>query len=107
MYIAMNRFKVKIGNEDAFETRWLNRDILLKSCLGFISFQFLRGPQNAEYTLYVSHTLWETYDDFCNWTKSDAFKEAHIKAGQSERLTISPPTFEGFDILQTVTRRVI
>ncbi|MDF7673692.1 antibiotic biosynthesis monooxygenase [Acetobacteraceae bacterium ESL0709] len=102
MYIAMNRFKVEHGNEDAFEQRWLNRDIYLKELPGFISFQFLRGPRAEDHTLYVSHTFWNSYDDFINWTKSDAFAQAHHQAHKAKRLTVAPPSFEGYDVLQNV-----
>lgn len=102
MYIAMNRFKVEHGHEEAFEQRWLSREIHLKSLPGFISFQFLRGAKAADHTLYVSHTLWNSYDDFIHWTNSEAFRLAHQQAHQAKRLTIAPPSFEGYAVLQNI-----
>ncbi|MBR0560444.1 antibiotic biosynthesis monooxygenase family protein [Neokomagataea anthophila] len=102
MYIAMNRFKVSLDCEEAFESRWLNREVLLKKVPGFVSFQFLKGPRTENYTLYVSHTVWESHDAFMLWTRSDHFRQAHAAAGEGKKLTISAPVFEGFSVLQNI-----
>jgi len=57
MYIAMNRFKVALGSESAFETLWTSRDTHLKDVPGFIEFHLLRGPQKEDHVLYSSHTV--------------------------------------------------
>ena len=44
MFIAMNRFQVILGEEDAFEQMWLSRDSYLASVSGFVEFHMLRGP---------------------------------------------------------------
>jgi heme-degrading monooxygenase HmoA len=36
MFIAMNRFKVKLGSEEAFEKVWLSRDSYLSRVPGFV-----------------------------------------------------------------------
>ena len=56
MYIAMNRFKVTLGSEEAFEQLWTSRDTHLKDVPGFVEFHLLRGPQRADHVLYSSHT---------------------------------------------------
>jgi Antibiotic biosynthesis monooxygenase len=53
MFIAMNRFRVKKGSEDAFEKVWLGRDTYLDRVPGFLEFHLLKGPE--DYTLYSSH----------------------------------------------------
>lgn len=102
MYIAMNRFKVKAGSEQAFEEVWKNRDSSLAEMAGFRQFHLLKGPVNeAEaYTLYSSHTTWESYDDFAAWTRSDNFRAAHKNAGTNKVLYIGPPQFEGFSVVE-------
>lgn len=102
-YIAMNRFLVPPENEEAFQRRWLDREVLLQSVPGFISFQFLQGPEKDGYRLYASHTIWASYDAFVGWTRSEQFRQAHAGAGQSKPLTAGPPVFEGFTVLQDVT----
>ncbi|MFT8809379.1 antibiotic biosynthesis monooxygenase family protein [Gluconobacter sp.] len=102
-YIAMNRFKVAQENAEAFEKRWLDREILLKTVPGFVSFQFLQGPTQDDLTLYTSHTVWESYDAFLGWTRSEQFRQAHTGAGGGRTLMAGPPVFEGFQVLQTVT----
>ena len=44
MFFAMNRFRVKKGNEDAFEKVWLSRDTRLAKVPGYIEFHLLKGP---------------------------------------------------------------
>ena len=58
MYLTMNRFKVKPGGEEAFETIWKSRDSQLLEVPGFVSFHLLKGPAREGYRLYASHTLW-------------------------------------------------
>lgn len=102
MYIAMNRFKVQNGSESAFEDVWKNRDSTLSEMKGFREFHLLRGPVNeAEgYTLFASHTVWESYEDFSAWTKSENFRAAHKNAGQNKVLYIGHPNFEGFSVVE-------
>jgi len=101
MYIAMNRFKVAIGSERAFEDVWRNRDSSLSQVPGFVEFRLLRGKANAEedYTLFSSHTLWQSEEDFVNWTKSENFRAAHRSAGERKAMCKGPPVFEGFDVV--------
>jgi heme-degrading monooxygenase HmoA len=98
MFIAMNRFKVTAGSEEAFEEVWKNRDSSLSEMPGFVEFRLLRGPHNAEegFTLYASHTIWRSHEDFVAWTKSENFRNAHRNAGQNKGLYMGPPVFEGF-----------
>ena len=101
MYIAMNRFKVKNGSEEDFETIWKNRDSKLNEMKGFREFHLLRGPVNEEegYTLFASHTVWESYDDFQAWTKSQNFRDAHRTAGDHKPVYLGHPQFEGFSVV--------
>jgi heme-degrading monooxygenase HmoA len=47
MYIAMNRFKVVLGSEAAFEQLWASRDTHLKEVPGFVEFHLLRGKTTS------------------------------------------------------------
>jgi heme-degrading monooxygenase HmoA len=98
----MNRFKVQKGSEDAFENVWKSRDSSLSQMTGFKEFHLLRGPVNEEegYTLFASHTLWATQDDFIAWTKSENFRAAHRNAGSGKVLYLGHPQFEGFSIVE-------
>jgi heme-degrading monooxygenase HmoA len=102
MYIAMNRFKVPSGSEEAFEAIWKGRDSRLSEMKGFRTFHLLRGPVNADegYTLFASHTVWESQDDFVAWTKSENFRAAHRNAGDNKPLYIGHPQFEGFSAVE-------
>jgi len=102
MFIAMNRFKVRKGEEMAFEARWLQRDSHLHTVPGFVEFHLLKGPEREDHTLYASHTVWASEDAFEGWTRSEAFRAAHRDAGQGKPLTLGHPEFEGFTVKQVV-----
>ena len=104
MYIAMNRFKVHLGSEQDFEAVWLNREVHLHEVPGFVEFHLLRGPQRDDHRLYSSHAVWESEQHFRDWTQSEAFRAAHKGAGGNKPLYLGPPEFEGFEVIQTVTR---
>ncbi len=102
MYIAMNRFKVRTGSEDDFEAVWKGRNSTLHEMEGFRSFHLLRGParEGDGYTLYASHTVWESQEAFTAWTKSENFRAAHRGAGDNKPLYIGHPEFEGFSVVE-------
>lgn len=104
MFIAMNWFQVKKGSEHDFESVWLNRDTYLDEVPGFVEFHLLKGPEREDHVLYSSHTVWRSYEDFEAWTKSEQFRKAHASAGGNKPLYIGHPEFEGFHVLQTVTK---
>ena len=102
MFIAMNRFKVKRGSEEAFERLWLEREIHIDRVPGFVVFHLLRGATFDDHTLISSHTLWENRAAFEAWTRSDAFRAAHRDAFAGAPLVHGEPTFEGFEVIQEV-----
>ena len=104
MFIAMNRFQVIRGEEEAFEQVWLNRDVHLDGVPGFLEFHLLRGEAQEDHTLFSSHTIWRSREDFEAWTKSEAFRAVHKDAGQNKPLYLDHPQFEGFEVRQTVER---
>jgi heme-degrading monooxygenase HmoA len=99
MYIAMNRFKIERGKEGVFEDLWLSRDSHLKNVSGFLSFNLLKGATEESFTLYASHSMWNSQKDFSNWTRSEAFRAAHKNAGGHSEIYIGHPVFEGFEII--------
>ena len=99
MYIAMNRFQIITGKEMIFEELWKNRETFLESVKGFKSFNLIKGDSNETFTLYASHSTWDTKDAFINWTRSEAFRKAHKKAGSAKNIYIGHPKFEGFEVI--------
>ncbi len=97
MFIAMNRFKIILGEEAAFEEIWKNRETHLDKVKGFKEFNLVKGEKTDQYTLYASHTIWDTREDFVNWTKSDEFRLAHKGAGGNKSVYLEHPKFEGFE----------
>lgn len=104
MYLTMNRFRVKTGQEDAFETIWKSRDSQLPQVPGFVSFHLMKGPDKGDHVLYASHTLWESRGAFEDWTKSEAFRTAHRGAGSHADIYMGPPELEIFESVQAIAR---
>ena len=102
MFIAMNRFKVIKGEEEAFEHLWLSRESHLDTVPGFIEFHMLRGPERDDHVLYSSHTIWANRAVFTDWTNSEQFRASHRGAGGTKPMYLGHPEFEGFDVIQTV-----
>ena len=100
MFVAMNRFRVLPGKEDAFEAVWRNRESYLDQMEGFRAFHLLRGPANDDHTLFASHTVWASRAAFEAWTRSDAFRAAHRDAGTTRGLHDGHPQFEGFEVVE-------
>ena len=96
MYVAMNRFKVMPGSEEAFEDVWRNRKSRLDEMPGFVDFHLLRGASSETHTLYASHTVWESEAAFRAWTTSEQFRAVHRDAGANKPLYLGHPEFEGF-----------
>jgi heme-degrading monooxygenase HmoA len=99
MYIAMNRFRVARGREEAFETLWRERDGRLSEVPGYRAFHLLKGPEAADHRLYASHTIWESHAAFLAWTRSEHFRAAHAKAGDNRSMYLGSPQFEGFEVV--------
>ncbi|MGD8999682.1 MAG: antibiotic biosynthesis monooxygenase [Granulosicoccaceae bacterium] len=99
MFIAMNRFRIVPGKEDEFIEIWKKRDTHLESVPGFRDFHLLQGPSDETCTLFTSHSIWESGEDFSNWTRSEAFRRAHANAGASKDIYLGPPQFEGYEVV--------
>ena len=98
MYIAMNRFRIKPGCEQDFIDIWKSRDTYLDTVPGFKEFHLLQGPSNEEFTLFSSHSTWDSKQDFVSWTESEQFRKAHAGAGgKTMNIYLGPPQFEGFE----------
>ncbi|WP_116133905.1 antibiotic biosynthesis monooxygenase [Tropicimonas sp. IMCC34043] len=102
MYLTMNRFRVRIGSEETFETIWKGRETRLPEVPGFIAFHLFKGPEREDYRLYASHTTWQSEADFLAWTKSEAFRQAHAGAGGSRDIYLGPPELEVFESVQSI-----
>ena len=100
LYIAMNRFRIAAGFEDGFEEVWRTRDSKLDDVPGFKEFKMLRGAElEGGGTLFISHSVRESYNAFKAWTESDAFKAAHGKSRAPEGTYLGHPDFEGFKVV--------
>ena len=97
MFVAMNRFKIIIGKEKEFENVWKSRETYLDKVPGFQKFNLIKGKTTENFTLYASHSIWNSEKDFINWTKSEEFRLAHKDAGSNKHLYLGHPEFEGFN----------
>jgi heme-degrading monooxygenase HmoA len=102
MFVAANRFQVIPAHAAEFEQAWLTRESHLHEVPGFLAFHLLKGPEAEGHILYSSLTLWASREAFEGWTRSEQFRRAHAGAGTSKPMTLGPPRFEGFDVLQSI-----
>ena len=82
----MNRFKIVIGKEKAFEDVWKNRETHLEKVPGFKKFNLVKGGKKEDHTLYSSHSIWDSKDDFIKSARS-------LKKYFSNNLDTCSPTF--------------
>ncbi len=99
MFIAMNRFRIAVGRESVFEDLWRQRDSQLDGVAGFREFHLLRGPTDEKATLFASHSVWDSRQDFEAWTESEAFRKAHAQDRAPEGTYLSHPAFDGFEVI--------
>ncbi|WP_028310219.1 antibiotic biosynthesis monooxygenase family protein [Derxia gummosa] len=97
MFLAMNRFRIAPGREQEFIDIWKKRESYLDEVPGFKEFHLLQGATTPEFTLFASHSVWESRQAFEDWTKSEAFRKAHAGAGASRDIYLGPPNLELFD----------
>lgn len=103
MYLTINRFRVRAGQEAAFETIWKTRETRLTELDGFVQFHLFRGHSTQTETIYLSHTLWRDEAAFAAWTRSDAFRGSHKGAGAHRDIYLGPPELELYSSVQTIT----
>ena len=97
MIVVTNRIPVAKGHEIDFEDRFRNRVHLVDKSPGFIRNEvhrprlvrfdheagtFVDDPDSEGF--YEVKTWWRTMDDFANWTRSEAFVEAHANRPPKE-----------------------
>ena len=105
MYLAMNRFRVKLDCEEQWEQIWKQRESYLASVPGFEQFMLLRGAEAGD---YISFSAWEDEAAFHAWTRSESFRLAHAQGSIGEVLA-GPPVLGLFEpvITETPTTREI
>ena len=99
MFIAMNRFRIKLGSEQDFIDIWQGRTSYLHEVPGFQTFHLLQGSTYDDYTLFSSHATWDSQEDFENWTRSEAFAKSHANAGRYREIYMGPPQLECFEVV--------
>ena len=92
MFVTMNRIPVHEDHWPDFEDRFRHRLGLVDQAPGFLRNVVLR-PVDGSTEDHVVMTLWENRKSFENWTRSDAFIEAHYRAEQ--RAKEAKETFKG------------
>jgi heme oxygenase (mycobilin-producing) len=103
MYITMNRIPIREDHWPDFEKRFKNRIGLVDQAHGFIRNMVLR-PAEGSSDAHVVLTMWETREDFENWTKSDAFLQAHYRTSQDSEK--AKETFKGpsrLELFESIT----
>jgi heme-degrading monooxygenase HmoA len=91
MFVTMNRFTVHPEHWPAFEQRFRQRAGLIDKEPGFIRNSVLRPTAEAG-GQHIVMTLWESRQAFEAWTRSESFRAAHAKAGQTPTCWFAAPS---------------
>ena len=81
MFVTMNRIPVHEEHWPDFEDRFKHRLGRVDKAPGFVRNLVLR-PADGSAECHIVMTLWEDREAFENWTKSDAFIQAHYRTTQ-------------------------
>lgn len=103
MYLTINRFRVRLGQEAAFEEIWTSRESKLPELDGFVEFHLFRGASTEEATVYLSHTIWRDRAAFDAWAKSQNFRGSHKGVKSHETIYLGPPELEFYTSVQRIT----
>lgn len=106
MYIAMNRFRIANDHTEDFIRIWKDRESYLDKVPGFQEFKLLRGPGDEGGTLFVSHSIWDSFGSFKAWRESEHFKRSHAGAKAPQGTYLGHPNFEGFEVILEESRHV-
>ncbi len=104
MYLTINRFRVRPGQEAAFEEIWTSRESKLPDLDGFVEFHLFRGASTEEATIYLSHTLWRDRAAFDAWAKSQNFRGSHKAVRAHSDIYLGPPELECYASVQTIRK---
>lgn len=75
MYLVNNRIPVTSGEHlKTLTERFQNAKESMKAVPGFVSFRLLKAEDGSH---LVAETVFETKQDFMNWTQSEHFRKAH------------------------------
>lgn len=83
-YIVCNNISVTDEGRPVFENRFKNRAGLIENEPGFQAIRVLRPLSNDTYVIL---TMWETEQNFKDWTESRSFENAHKKTSCTSRRT--------------------
>lgn len=86
MFVAISRFVVRNGMEDAVRTAFSDRPHLVDQAAGFIRMEVLR-PLDAPEEFWLM-TWWDDESSFDSWHHSHHYKESH--AGVPKGLKLVP-----------------
>ena len=81
-YIVCNNISVTDEGRPVFENRFKNRAGLIENEPGFQAIRVLRPLSNDTYVIL---TMWETEQNFKDWTESRSFENAHKTPCTSRR----------------------
>ncbi|MGE6630505.1 heme oxygenase [Bacillus sp. NPDC077027] len=76
MIIVNNQVRVEKGSADKLVQRF-NKQGQVEFMEGFLGMEVWVTQQTTDYDEVTIHTRWNRKEDFVNWTKSQAFGEAH------------------------------
>ena len=95
----MNQFSVNDSRHLEFEEVWKKRERFLREMKGFLAFHLLQGEPQDGIRTYISHSSWNSKEEFLAWTESEQFRKAHAGARTPPGIIVGPPKFSGYEVI--------
>lgn len=76
MFVATNRLKIKNGFGQELEQQF-GRHSGVEQQPGFLEFELWRLDKETDHEEYLVVTHWESKEAHDDWTRSEAFRQAH------------------------------
>ena len=95
MFVATNKIQVQKGHGRELEDRF-NRRGGVEGQVGFLGFEMWRSEKDSDCEEYLIVTHWESKDAHHEWTRSEAFRQAH--SGPRADFLLGPGEFNSYDV---------
>ena len=95
---------MKKGSEEAFEKVMAQPRYAADQGARLRRIPPAQGTEHEDFTLYSSHTVWQSKAAFEAWSRSEEFRADTRMRARTSRSTSTHPQFEGFEVRQTVRR---
>ena len=97
MFVSTNRLRTERGRGWELEDRFRRSSRVAEAAEGFIRFEMWKAESGEDYDEYLVVTHWESREAHRQFTRSDAFKQAHSGGVRADYI-IGHPHLTNYDV---------